>query len=567
MKWKHFVFRTLGNPSVLFYVFLSVLLVPNVLLSITEPMGWMGRLCNVLLPLSVYWGLLCVSRKTGRTFLWLLPLTFLAAFQIVLLYLFRRSIIAVDMFLNLVTTNSDEALELLGKLMPAIILVVVLYVPALVMAGVSAVRRQQLPQTFMTVARRRFRYLLVTGIGCWIGAVLFEERYDTLSDLYPLNVCYNIGLAVERTALTENYTTSSQYFSYGASSLHPADRREVYVLVVGETSRACNWALQGYVRPTNPQLAQMDGCNYFPLTLSESNTTHKSVPMLLSPVSAIDYDSIYYRKGVLTAFREAGFHTAYFSNQRYNHSFIEFFGKEADRCRFLREEGKNSTRNPSDGELLQMVAEELKQQHTKQFIVLHQYGSHFNYRERYPETAVCFLPDSPTDAEPSNRPTLLNAYDNTIRYTDAFLADLIRMLRQEQIPAVLLYTSDHGEDIFDDDRRRFLHASPVPTYYQVHVPFLVWMSEEYRTAYPVQAAAVSANRENPVSSSASFFHSMLHLAGIQTRYRDDSLSVASSSYSCRPRVYLDDRNVAVPFSEMDWEEEDWNAFRRYRIAE
>lgn len=567
MEWKNSVFRTLGNPSVLFYVFLSVLLVPNVLLSITEPMGWAGRLCNVLLPLSVYWGLLCVSRKTGRTFLWLFPLIFLAAFQIVLLYLFRRSIIAVDMFLNLVTTNSDEAFELLGKLMPAIILVVVLYVPALVAAGVSAVRRQQLPQTFAAVARRRFRYLLVAGICCWMGTVLFEERYDTLSDLFPLNVCYNIGLAVERTALTENYTASSRHFSYEATSQHPAGRREVYVLVVGETSRACNWALQGYARPTNPQLVQMDGCSYFPFTLSESNTTHKSVPMLLSPVSAVDYDSIYYRKGVLTAFREAGFHTAYFSNQRYNHSFIEFFGKEADRCRFLREEGRKAVRNPSDGELLQMVAEELKLKRTKQFIVLHQYGSHFNYRERYPETAACFLPDSPTDADPSNRPTLLNAYDNSIRYTDAFLATLIRMLRQEEVPAVLLYTSDHGEDIFDDSRRRFLHASPVPTYYQVHVPFLVWMSEEYRTAYPVQAAAVPANREKPVSSSASFFHSMLHLAGIQTRYRNDSLSVASPSYTCRPRVYLDDRNVAVPFSEMDWEEEDWNAFRRYRIAE
>ena len=55
---------------------------------------------------------------------------FFGAFQIVLLYLFGQSIIAVDMFLNLVTTNSSETLELLDNLTPAIIAVIILYVPA-----------------------------------------------------------------------------------------------------------------------------------------------------------------------------------------------------------------------------------------------------------------------------------------------------------------------------------------------------------------------------------------------------------------------------------------------------
>ena len=33
-----------------------------------------------------------------------------------------------------------------------------------------------------------------------------------------------------------------------------------------------------------------------------------------------------------------------------------------------------------------------------------------------------------------------------------FLARLIRMLQEQDIDAAMLYTSDHGEDIFDDDR-------------------------------------------------------------------------------------------------------------------
>ena len=83
----------------------------------------------------------------------------------------------------------------------------------------------------------------------------------------------------------------------------------------------------------------------------------------------------------------------------------------------------------------------------KQFIVLHTYGSHFNYRERYPSEDAFFLPDYPVEAEVKYRDNLVNAYDNTIRYTDGFLARLIHMLEEQQVDAAMLYTSDHGEDI------------------------------------------------------------------------------------------------------------------------
>lgn len=82
-------------------------------------------------------------------------------------------------------------------------------------------------------------------------------------------------------------------------------------MVVGETSRALNWQLYGYERETNPLLVQQSGLVAFPKVLTESNTTHKSVPMLLSDVTACSYDSIYHRKGIITAFKEAGFRTAF----------------------------------------------------------------------------------------------------------------------------------------------------------------------------------------------------------------------------------------------------------------
>lgn len=94
-----------------------------------------ARICNVILPVSVYWLIMTLGRKPGKTIWILFPFVFFAAFQLVLLYLFGRSIIAVDMFLNLTTTNSGEALELLDNLLPAVIGVFVVYIPALVLGG------------------------------------------------------------------------------------------------------------------------------------------------------------------------------------------------------------------------------------------------------------------------------------------------------------------------------------------------------------------------------------------------------------------------------------------------
>lgn len=565
MKHFNFIIRFLESQRNLLYLFLFVLIIPNVILSFTEPMNWAGKICNTLLPFAVYYWLMCKSKNLGKAFLYLFPFVFLAAFQIVLLYLFKRSIIAVDMFLNLVTTNPTEAMELLDNLLPAIVIVVILYIPTLAAAIYTAVKKQNLTDAFKTRHLPKANKMCLAGVASLIAAFITGHHYEIKSDLYPANVCYNIYQAAQRTKWTAEYDETSKNFTYHAHSTHPKEKKEIYIMVVGETSRACNWELMGYERPTNPELKGKEGLAFFPYTLSESNTTHKSVPMLISSVSAVNFDSIYYRKGIITAFREAGFHTSFISNQRRNHSFIDLFGTEADEYNFIKEESSDPKYNPSDHELLQHVADILKQGRSKEFIVLHMYGSHFNYHERYPEDKAFFTPDTPVDAEPIFRNSLLNAYDNTIRYTDQFLAQLADMLQTETTDAALIYTSDHGEDIFDDHRKLFLHASPVPSYYQIHVPFLIWASTSYRDSYAELWNTILDNRQKNVASSTSFFHTMLQLAGIDTPYRNDSLSVAAKDFRNRPRVYLTDHNEARPLTEIGMDKEDFELLTLHHI--
>ena len=194
----------------------------------------------------------------------------------------------------------------------------------------------------------------------------------------------------------------------------------------------------------------------------------------------------------------------------------------------------------------------------KLFVVLHSYGSHFNYQERYPRSFAYFKPDSRSEAKPENRRDLLNAYDNTIRYTDYILHGIVERLQKwegvqtktdgvyDQPTSAMLYTSDHGENIFDDERSLFLHAAPKASDYELHVPFIIWTSAGFSKQYPDILKALGENRSKQVQSSLSAFHTMLGIGGILTRYRLDEYSVASGKYHPTKLLYLDDHDEAIP---------------------
>ena len=170
--------------------------------------------------------------------------------------------------------------------------------------------------------------------------------------------------------------------------------------------------------------------------------------MLLSYLTPdIFGDSVAYTKSIFSAFNDLGYNTAFLSNQRRNHSYIDFYGGEAQKCKFLTDNGGPQ----EDMNLVEAMKNILENSsNNKLFIVLHTYGSHFEYKNRYPETMAHFTPDNNSAASVMNRRDLINAYDNTIRYTDAVLDSVITTLDRLNVSSAMVYVSDHGEDIFDD---------------------------------------------------------------------------------------------------------------------
>ena len=528
-----------------YLLYLLILILPNVILAVTEHLSPAGRIANIIVPLTTYWLVLTLSRKTGRTMIILFPVLFLGAFQMVLTYLYGRGPIAVDMWLNLVTTNAGEVNELLSQLLPAIVWVVVIYIPTLTIAAMQWAKHQTIDEAFIRV--QRFPALCSAAVALIATFVLAAfTPYTPTNDLFPINAISNFGLAVERLEASNGYKDASKDFRYDAHCTFTDDEPETVVLVIGETSRADNWQLYGYHRPTNPVLSKTEGLTVFTDYMSQSNTTHKSVPILLSLADAEDYTILYRTKGIMQAFREAGYHTAFISNQQRNHSFIDFLGEQADYCLFLHD---SLSRNADDIELLKPLRQQIKQNRGKRtFIVLHTYGSHFSYADRYPKAMRHFTPDHYDGAKAKYRLQLVNAYDNTIVHTDFLIGKVISTLSSGGGSAAMLFTSDHGEDIFDDQRHLFLHASPFPSYYQLHVPLIAWTSPTYRIRHAEIAQSLISNSHKQAESN-SVFHTLLSLGGVATQYRNDSLSLASPSYTPHRRLFIDDHNKPLSYPE------------------
>ena len=119
------------NINILAVIFPWLMIIPNILLDITEQMSFTAKAINIIVPLSLYYLLMSARKNAGVTMLWLIIFMIMNGFQIVVLYLFGESIIAIDMLINCVTTNGSEAGELLKNLVLPMLISAVIYLPVI----------------------------------------------------------------------------------------------------------------------------------------------------------------------------------------------------------------------------------------------------------------------------------------------------------------------------------------------------------------------------------------------------------------------------------------------------
>ncbi len=343
---------------------------------------------------------------------------------------------------------------------------------------------------------------------------------------------------VRRAALARA-AASLKDISLPPSKLDPGRGDDLtVVLVIGESARADHFGVNGYGRDTTPRLSQTPNLVSFSQIRSCAASSTVAVPCVLTRLTTEDLpgdyrqsdDKAYFYQPVATEnafislFRKHGFATAWLSLNRIlgrKNEPISVMIAEAE-TRYFGADAGLSYSKARDEHLLPPLRRFLAEHSGRALAVVHTRGSHWRYDARYPREARHFTPTCrrgmPADCP---RQHLINAYDNTIRYTDAFLAAIIGLLQDRK--ALLAYTSDHGESL--GEAGYFTH-SVMNRPEQRQVPLIWWASDSYLAESRRAFANLAARKDEPANHDH-LFHSLLDCAGISSSVIDKGLSLCA----------------------------------------
>ena len=299
------------------------------------------------------------------------------------------------------------------------------------------------------------------------------------------------------------------------------------VIVVGETARAANWGLNGYARQTTPELAQLDVVN-FRNVQSCGTDTEVSLPCMFSAWGRRDHDESRIRthESLLHVLDRAHMRVLWRDNQSGCKGVCK--GLELQQLSASKVPGICAGGRCFDEILLHGLDTEVRAAKASQVVVLHQLGSHGPaYFSRYPPAFRRFTPTCDTgELRKCSPEQIVNAYDNSLLYTDHMLAETIRFLqsRQSTHDTALLYVSDHGESL--GEHNLYLHGMPwaIAPREQTQVPMLMWFSPGFEASFGVETGCLRERATLPASHDH-LFHTVLGMLDLHTAIYDGAFDL------------------------------------------
>lgn len=374
------------------------------------------------------------------------------------------------------------------------------------------------------------------------------------TEKYPFGLAASTYSILKNNQLEDHYTENTRQFSFGAFKTYQSQKRNIEVLVIGESARYDHWTINGYTRNTSPFLSTEKNLISFSNVSTGATLTLKSIPFLITRMSVDSISQHLKEKSLLAAFKEAGFYTAWISNQYGANQSVasEFHTADCDTTIFINTsiEGDKSFLTPGlyDEALLQPFKKLIDQTSKDVFIVIHTMGSHWRYKFRYPPEYEIFK----TDEGNSSMSSVINEYDNSILYTDYLLHLIIAKLETTAAISSLIYVSDHGENLKDNGDNLMYHTA-TPSYYTAHVPLFVWLSDSIKKQRPEIERNLLLNQTKKISTIKSIFYTAMDIGGINIKI-DDNLqrfSLASSEYKDHDQLISGESNVIYSFKELE----------------
>jgi lipid A ethanolaminephosphotransferase len=421
-----------------------------------------------------------------------------------------------EMLVNVAATNGSESGDLLTPRFAMYLLL---------MALVPAYLVWDLPVARLTAGQAWLARLRIAGIAlAMLLAVLlifgsffasFVREHKTLRYYTnPLTPIYSVYKFSKRALAGHNQPVRE----IGTDAAIPPNDfdRELVVMVLGETARADRFSLNGYARKTNPRLEQ-ENVTSFPNVEACGTSTAVSVPCMFDREDRENFSNAKAAatQNVLDVLGHAKVVTLWRDNNSDSKGV-------ADRVQF--QDFRSPATNPvcdvecrDEGMLAGLQQWVDSQPEGDLLIVLHQMGSHGPaYYKRYPQAFRKFTPTCDTSQlDNCSQEEVSNTYDNTILYTDHFLAEVIGFLRQndERFETAMFYASDHGESLGENGL--YLHGLPywMAPESQTGVPMILWLGKNYDAA---PEAGMHKIRNLPLNHDF-VFHTLLGLFEINTK--------------------------------------------------
>ena len=303
--------------------------------------------------------------------------------------------------------------------------------------------------------------------------------------------------------------------------------KTVVVLVIGESARSADFSLYGYARPTNPRLTEA-GAIALRNARSCATYTTASVQCMLSDIDTSS--KLFYNKEPLPSYLQRnGIDTIWLSNNWGEPPLkVATYLRASELHSKCQGEGCNFDEVLLTG-LPQRIASSSSD---KIFVVLHQSGSHGpDYFNHYPPDMEKFTPVCRSvQLQECTHDSLVNAYDDTILYTDRFLGEIIKMLRAiPDTSTLMIYASDHGESL--GEFGLYLHGTPysLAPDVQKDIPYIVWMSDAFKRRKTLSADAALRQAQN---ADQTIFHSIM-----------GAFDMRSSIYNPKLDIFVDTRNI------------------------
>jgi sulfatase-like protein len=386
------------------------------------------------------------------------------------------------------------------------------------------------PQVRHSEHRRRFRWgIPALGVLLLLVAAPNPPLLVQGVAVNPLVGTILFAAGPMRSAIAAVHGDAVPKVRYGAERLGV---EEVHILVIGESARKDSWSTYGYTRQTTPNLDAIRAeLIVFKNAVADANVTICAVPILLTGMLPTRFNMSAIRGNLVDLSTEAGYRTSWLMNQDPHISLLS--GVHADVMLYppaLRTLA--ASRLPLDQILLPEFRRQLADYGHARFIGLHVIGSHWAYDKRYPPAFARFGSTRSLTASDAIAGTpgqdVVDAYDNSVVYTDWFLAQIINEARQLAVPATVTYISDHGEDLYALDGRSG-HGAPVYSRRQFDIPAFVWVNAPYRRAHPDKVQAMTENASKEIRSH-NLFYSMADLMSIRWPGTRPEESFASTAF-------------------------------------